>query len=333
MAGSPGLVSGKRLILKGNDDVIFRRFRLFRLSRSHAMAAGLVVGLFVPHPAAGLDFTTTGNIPIEILAEEGIEWQQDKKQIVARGDVRGTRGTLTVRADVLTAHYRDRGTGSSEVHHLRAEGGVHIASPTETASGDRADYDVDTQLLVLTGHPARLETPTEALTAEGEITYDEARRVAVAQGNVHVVTKEGRTLRAGTVTADLFQNRNQNRNQKESAARMKPDTGQIKRLTAEGQVRIETPTEIVKGEHGVYNAETGIATLTGAVKITHGDDQINGTYAVVDLKAGVSRLYAAVPGSKEKTKTKERVKLLIAPERKNGRGGKKDADTSGPQGP
>jgi len=301
---------------------MFRRSNPFRLSKAHVMAASVAVGLLVPRLALGLDFTTTGEAPIEILAEDGIEWRQDIKQIVARGDVRGTRGTLTIRADVLTAQYRERGTGSSEIHHLQAEGDVHIASPTETAFGDRADYDMDAHRLLLTGHPARLKTLTETVTAEKTITYYEARRVAMAQGNVHVVTKEGRSLRADTVTVDLFQNRNQ----KKPAAQMKPETGQIKRLTAEGQVRIETPTEIVKGEHGLYNAETGIATLTGSVKITRGDNQINGAHAVVNLETGVSRLYAAIPGSKEKTKAKERVKLLVVPDPKKGKAGQKDAE-------
>ncbi len=278
------------------------------------LTAWLVVGSSVIRTAEGFDFTAAGNTPIEVLAEQGIEWQQDTKRLVARGNVQLSRGNVTVWADTLTAHYRERGdraTGPADVYRLQAMGNVRITSPTETASGDAADYSADDQLLVLRGRPARLETPTETLTAHDTIEYHEDRQVAMARGDVHVITQEGRTLRADTITADFPHGKRPLGEQKQ---KMK-----ITHLAAAGNVRIETAEEVVRGEHGTYNTETGIATLTGSVKITRGDNQINGAHAVVNLKSGVSRLYAVAPGAERKTGTQGRVRLLVVPNRKHDR--------------
>lgn len=55
------------------------------------------------------------NSPIEIEAESGIEWRRNDKQYIARGNALAKRGDLTVRADTLTAHYRDKAAGGSEI--------------------------------------------------------------------------------------------------------------------------------------------------------------------------------------------------------------------------
>jgi lipopolysaccharide export system protein LptA len=56
-------------------------------------------------------------------------------------------------------------------------------------------------------------------------------------------------------------------------------------------VIISSPTEIVRGDRGTYNLDTGIAVLTGSVKITRGQNQLNGERAEVNLNTGVSKLF------------------------------------------
>jgi lipopolysaccharide export system protein LptA len=48
--------------------------------------------------------------------------------------------------------------------------------------------------------------------------------------------------------------------------------------------------------------EKQFAILTGAVKVTQDQNQLNGEYAEVDLKSGVSRLLGAPPGGEGKVK-------------------------------
>ena len=65
----------------------------------------------------------------------------------------------------------------------------------------------------------------------------------------------------------------------------------VSQVDAFDNVVITTPDEIVRSDRGVYDVETGIAKLTGSVKITRGTNQLNGEYAEVNLNTGVSRLF------------------------------------------
>ena len=50
--------------------------------------------------AQNLNFgDTTSDLPIEVQADEGIEWQQDGQVFLARGNARATRGEVSVHAD------------------------------------------------------------------------------------------------------------------------------------------------------------------------------------------------------------------------------------------
>ena len=77
-------------------------------------------------------------------------------------------------------------------------------------------------------------------------------------------------------------------------------------------MRIFTATEFASGDRGVYYVDREFATLTGSVKITREDNQLNGEYAEIDMKAGISRLLPGPPGS---TST-ARVRGLLMPKRK-----------------
>ncbi len=244
--------------------------------------------------AQSLGFGEAGDqTPVEVLADNGIEWMRDGKRFVARGNAQATRGDTTVYADTLTAHYREV-QGKSELWRLDADGRLRIVSPTETATGDTAVYDIDAKVLVLKGKPvARLVTPDTVITARDALEYWSEKRIAVARGDAFV-DREGRTLKADVLTAHFA-----------SSAAPKPakpqkgtDTGRVELVDAFGHVVIKTKTETVTGDRGRYNAKTGIATILDNVTLTRDTDSLKGQYAVVNLNTGVSTLYAAAPGSK-----------------------------------
>jgi lipopolysaccharide export system protein LptA len=80
-----------------------------------------------------------------------------------------------------------------------------------------------------------------------------------------------------------------------------PEEGnsRIRRIDAQGHVVVVTATDIGRGDYGVYNAQTGIATLLGNVTVTRGQDAVKGQYAVMDLNTNISRMMtvAAKPGT------------------------------------
>ena len=84
----------------------------------------------------------------------------------------------------------------------------------------------------------------------------------------------------------------------------------INRIEAHGNILVSTPTDIVRAEKGDYDPARGIATVTGNVKITRGDTQLNGERAEVNLETGESRLLSSPSG--------ERVRGLFLPKARTG---------------
>lgn len=270
--------------------------------RPHFPAAVLAVLLSMAAPADALDFTSQPNdAPIEVTAEQGLEWSQDGKRITARGSAKAVRGDVTVLGDTLVAHYREV-NGQTEISRLEAQGNVTIQSPTETATGTLAIYDVAGQTMTLKGGPARIVTETDTITAKDGIVYNEATKVAVARGDALAIRQDKR-IRADVLEATFAED--------------KDGKLAVQKADATGGVVITSPTEVATGDKGEYDAKSGIVTLTGSVKITRGDNQLNGGYATVNLNTGISRLLAGPPGSKGS----ERVQGLFTPDSKNADGG------------
>lgn len=244
--------------------------------------------------------------PIEVFADQGIEWQQENRRFIARGSARAIQGDVEVLADVLISHYRDKEDGGTDVYRVDALGNVTIRSAGETATGSAAVYDFDQAVLVIEGAPVKLETPDGLVTAEDTIQYWEKDNVAVAEGNA-VATKGDQTLYADTLTARF-------KDGPSDASGAETLSGELSRIEGYGNVRLETKKDVILGDRGRYDLDSGIATLDGNVRITSDQNQLSGGFAVVDTNKGVSTLYssaaeAGVPGPSKAP----RVKALIVP--------------------
>ncbi|MEM7225902.1 MAG: LptA/OstA family protein [Pseudomonadota bacterium] len=246
------------------------------------LAVGLLLATGAPAQAQGIGQFQSGDKPLEITANNGIEWHRNEKLYIARGNARAAQGELAVLAEVLTARYRTGADGSTEIYRLEADGDVRMVSTNETITADKGVYDLDKGVLVLTGDNLKLETTDSVITARDSLEYWEEKQIAVARGDA-IALREDTELRADVLTAYF-----------------KPDAEDklaINTVRADGGVEIMTPEEFATGDTGIYYVTEELATLTGQVKITRGDNQLNGAYAEVNLKTGVSRLLAAPPGA------------------------------------
>ena len=272
----------------------------------------VVAGLLLSAPALAQPIDLSRGGQIEVTAAGGFEWRDQEQKVIATGDARAVRGTVTVLADKLTALYRKRNgattpgsdTGSNEIYRLEAEGHVRIVTPTDEAVGDHAIYDIDQAVLVMTGGAHRLTTPQQVLTARDSLEYWSDRKVSVARGAAVVVTSDARQVSADTLVGYSAA--------ADPAATSKPaaeadsvTASKLERVEAFGNVEIRTSTDIVRGERGVYLPEAKLARIVGRVRITHGPNQINGPAADVDMNTGIARMIAE-PGG--------RVQGLIVPD-------------------
>jgi lipopolysaccharide export system protein LptA len=306
----------------------------------HALAlAALALGT----PAWAQPIDMSGGGPVEVTATDGIEWRQNEQVVVARGNARAVRDNVTIDAARLIARYRPRAQAGAaagntdaqpsqngpmsggEIWRLEAEGDVRIATQTDRAQGDRAVYDMDQAVMVLTGGNLKLTTPTDVITARDSLEYWSQRRMAVARGAAHVTTSENRELRADTLVGYFLENAppvqaaaSRTPAPAGPAIRTAPaaapggggrqpvpgEGSKLDRVEVFGNVEIRTETEVVRGDRAVYSPVTGMARVLGNVRITRGQNQLQGQEAIVNLRSGISRLVSA-PG--------QRVQGLILP--------------------
>lgn len=274
---------------------------------------------------AGGDEANNNNKPVNIEAENGIEWQQNNKVYIARGNAKATRGDQSVTADTLYAFYRDaqaqqqasaaspqlRGNppsnqqspfdnGSTQVYRIEAEGHVVFATPSQTAYGDRAVYDIDQAMLVVTGKNLKIVTQQDVVTARDSFEWYDQKQIGVARGDATVVRQgpEHKSIRGDVLTAEVTKPQNQ--------------PSKISKVNAQGHVILVSEDQIARGDSGVYNLESGIATLSGHVSLTRGENELRGQYAVVDTNTNVARLLAAPP-SAQTAGPRPRVEGLLIP--------------------
>lgn len=278
---------------------MIRRIALAPAAVALALAALVAAS---PAMAQGFNMSQNNDSQIQVYADDGIEWVSDATRVIARGNAKAIRGTVTVTADTLTAYYR-QGPGGNEIWRLDADGNVTITTPTETATGYKGTYDLDKAIFVLRGTPAKLVTPTDTVTAKETLEYWEKERMAVARGDA-VATNADKTIKADVLTAH-FKDKSGAPAPTGSAARKSTGSSggnagslELQRADAYGHVVLITPKEQVTGERGDYNLESGIATVTGSVKLTRDGNELNGGFAHVNLNTGISKLFGAAPGEK-----------------------------------
>ncbi|EME68696.1 hypothetical protein H261_17076 [Paramagnetospirillum caucaseum] len=283
------------------------------------LVLGAALGAALPGAATaqGFEMSKSGDQQIQVYADNGIEWHSEELRVIARGNAHAVRGNMTVDADTLTAHYR-KGPSGDEIWRLDADGNVVIRSPNDTATGSKAVYDLDKSIFVLKGAPAKLVTPTDSYQASESLEYWELKKMAVLRGDAIAVQQGDKTLKADVLTAHFKDKSTTARPAGKPAQAGQTGGGDggldLQRADAYGHVVILSKGETVTGDRGDYNAETGIATVSGSVKISReGGNQLEGGWAHVNLHTGVSKLFPVAAGG---TDSGQRVQGVFIPQKK-----------------
>ena len=71
---------------------------------------------------------------------------------------------------------------------------------------------------------------------------------------------------------------------------------QINRLDAAGGVVVHSPSEIAKGDFGIYDLDRKLITLIGNVQLTRDQNQVNGARLTIDLDSGRAVIDGGPPG-------------------------------------
>jgi len=241
---------------------------------------------------------------LEVTADHDLEWLQQDHAYVARGNAVAKRGTVTLMGNLLIAYYRPLAagvngrpqatapakpgatpkagfdSGNTEIWRVVAEGNVHLLSADKDAYGDRAEYDKDKAVVVLTGRNLKATTLTDTVTARDSLEYWDQQEMAVARGDALIVKVNGDTL-AGDVIGGHFTKNAQNQST-------------LKTIEAQGHVVVTTPTDIVHGDRGTYDIEAKRTVLFGNVRASRGESQLEGESAEVNMETGISQVFPGV---------------------------------------
>jgi lipopolysaccharide export system protein LptA len=146
------------------------RFRLLALLPLLAVA-----------PAAGQQARSGGgfnsNAPVDIDADR-IEVQDRADRAIFQGNVIARQGNMTMNAARVSVAYTN--TSGIQVERIEATGGVTLRTPTETAQGNFAIYDVDRRLVTMIGN-VRLVQGTNRVQG-GRLVLDLNSHRAVMDG-------------------------------------------------------------------------------------------------------------------------------------------------------
>ena len=215
--------------------------------------------------------------PLEITADDSLEWHRTKLYFKAVKNVRVVQGDTTLLSDFLTAKYReDSKKKGMNIHTIQADGHVQIVAQQGKAYGDKAIYDIDKGYAVMTGENLRLISDGQNVTARDKFQYWVNDGKLEAIGNA-VAVRLGDRLEADKITVVFTEDKRGKRI--------------LETLEATGHVKITTPTEILTGEKGIYKANTNIAQLLGQVKIMRGPNILEGKRAEVNLQTNVSKIF------------------------------------------
>lgn len=243
--------------------------------------AFVVLAGMPPLQSQGLSGLESGDAPLEINAEDGIEWRRDEQTYVARGNARAARGELEVFADVMIASYQETAQSSTDIYRIDVHGNVRIVTPNEVVYGENGVYDVANGILVLTGNNLKLTSGQDVLTARDSLEYWEGKQLAVARGNA-VAVREDKRIRGDVLTAHFEQDVDEKL--------------ELARVDAFDNVEVATTQEFARADRGQYFVKREVARLVGNVKITRCGNQMNGSEAEVNLATGVSRMIAGQDG-------------------------------------
>jgi lipopolysaccharide export system protein LptA len=168
------------------------------MQRLLPLLAGLAAASLAPAAAVGQDAMSAlrghnTDAPVDVAADR-IEVQDRADRAVFSGNVVVRQSEMTLSASRLTVAYSD--AGGIQIRRIDASGGVTVRSPSETASGNFAIYDLDRRIITMLGGVTLTRGASHVRGARLVLDLDSGRAVmdggAVGEGPAGTRSNGGR---------------------------------------------------------------------------------------------------------------------------------------------
>lgn len=151
--------------------------------------AACLLGLGIVSPALAQEGRMTGlklegDEPIEIESDH-LEVRENDGLAIFTGNVSVVQGPTLLRSGKMTVYYDSEGgsatTGSADIQRLEVEDKVYIRSEEQVATGDQGSFDMQNEVLVLTGQEVVL-TEGDNVVVGCKLTVQMASGLAQLEG-------------------------------------------------------------------------------------------------------------------------------------------------------
>ena len=255
-----------------------------KILRNIALGIGSCVILIAPALAQNATSNSAAApLPITIEANDTLEWNQTDGTYIAKGDAYVEQGQANISASHIIAKYATEGE-TRDITQVTATGSVTYIEGENTAKGEKLDYDLISNIYVLTGKNASVSGPKGSMTATKSITYDSAdnnNRKVTAIGAAHYKNSDGRNVFGDRLIAYI-------------------DTdGTLKTIDAYDNTKVITAQgTVATADELNYTASTSMAHLDGNVKIIDKENIMHGARAKIDFDKEISTIISGPTGKR-----------------------------------
>lgn len=239
-------------------------------------------------PAARPALSQVDDQPIELSADSFVYLGREKRAVYT-GDARAVRGPTTLTCDELTVHLGD----DQKVQRMEAVGHVQVVEGDRRASGERADFDHRTGVLVVTGTPeahqgnSHVTGSRVTFTVESDVIEVEQARTLVS--DAPVPGARGGQVRIASDRLYVYRQKNQavwlgRVRARRDTLDLRSDklvahyVGQeLTELQAFGRVQAQDRDQGASGERAVFDNRTGVLVVTGDPQARQGPNRMRGT--------------------------------------------------------
>ena len=217
--------------------------------------------------------------PVEIYAEQGIEWHKNDNKYLAIGNAIAKSGKMSVNSDRIEAFYEESDNSGMDIKLVKAHRNVIVTDENlKIVGGKLAEYNLRKDYFSIFGKNLILTSQENKLESNNKMEYWRTKGVAIASGKAKAQKGNEFKIKAEKLVWYL------NENDKKI---------DVKKIFGFENVSIYTNNEVAFSDKALYNKESGICKLFGNVKLQKGDSFLTGDYAEVDLNKGISKLLPA----------------------------------------
>ena len=210
---------------------------------------------------------------LEIEASDFLEWNQENKSYIAKGDAIVTQGEHTIKADKIIAFYESE--ENRDITRIQAAGSVKFSNVSGYGYSDSLIYEMNTQTVTLNGNENYFESEEFIAQSSNQIQFNEINGILNLQDDAMISISQAKKIEAQWLEIELS------------------DDGKLTTINAEGDVKLtEEAGRIAYSSSAFYEAKNGNMTLSDSVEILDGNNQLRGDKAIINMETGYSKILA-----------------------------------------